>query len=844
MSEPTLLPGQLGHFFVIASFMLALLGAVSYTYALYAPDYDRAQWLRFANKVFLLHAGFIVAIVAALFYIIYHHLFEYHYAWSHSSRSLPTHYMISCFWEGQEGSFLLWLFWNALLGVLLIFTNRSWQAPVLLIFSLVQVFLASMILGVVVGSIKIGSSPFILMREAMVNAPVFKVNPSYIPSDGTGLNPLLQNYWMVIHPPTLFLGFATTLIPFAYAVAGLLQRRYKEWIRPALPWALFSAAVLGLGILMGGYWAYETLNFGGYWNWDPVENAVYVPWLVLVASIHTMISYRKSETALKAALILVISVFVLILYSTFLTRSGILGNASVHSFTDLGLSGQLLIYLLAFVLLSVVLLAFRWKELPSSQGEVSTYSREFWIFIGATVLCLAGFQVLAATSIPVYNSILQAFGVDSNLAPPADQVAFYTKFQLWFAVGVALLSAVGQFFWWRKIDKHSLLKSLSTPFVVTMIVSAAIIVVGKVGTIAYIILLTAAVFTVVSNGFILVGVWRSSPKLSGGAIAHIGIGLILIGILFSSGYSKVVSLNQSGMVYHKQFSEEMNRENILLWYNKPVGMGPYEVVYKGRAIEAEGYPGMVKVDDLRLTPDPSRMVASKDIRYAGKVYFAVGDTVRTDPVNTFYEVEYGTENGKKFILYPRAQINPTMGLLSSPDIRRSLSHDLYTHVSSIPDPSDEKEWKPKEMQMLAIGDTFYLNDYVAVFSGVSRMSDVEGIELQDSDVAVKALVEVYDRTQTYLLEPMLVIDEGRIGRFADEHVPLGIRVYLEEIDPVKGVFTFATQETQKDYIILKAMEKPAINVLWIGTLVLMLGFTMAVYRRYGEFKLMRDKGQE
>src|SRR6185437_1483650 len=163
-------------------------------------------------------------------------------------------------------------------------------------------------------------------------------------------------------------------------------QRFREWIRPALPWALFSAAVLGVGILMGGYWAYETLNFGGYWNWDPVENAVYVPWLVLVAAIHTMIIFRNSEVALKSAIILVITTFLLILYSTFLTRSGILGSSSVHSFTDLGLSGQLLIYLLVFLFISIYFCIANWKKIPSSEGEASIYSREFWIFIGATVL--------------------------------------------------------------------------------------------------------------------------------------------------------------------------------------------------------------------------------------------------------------------------------------------------------------------------------------------------------------------------------------------------------------------------------------------------------------------------
>jgi cytochrome c-type biogenesis protein CcmF len=293
----------------------------------------------------------------------------------------------------------------------------------------VQAFLASMILGVVIPGleIKIGSSPFILLRDAMAEAPIFKMQPEFVPQDGNGLNPLLQNYWMVIHPPTLFLGFATTLVPFSYCMAGLWIKQYRDWVRPALPWALFSAAVLGLGILMGGYWAYETLNFGGYWNWDPVENAVYVPWLILVASIHTMITYKNSETALKTSIILVTATFILILYSTFLTRSGVLGESSVHSFTDLGLSGQLLIYLFFFLGIAILLMIIRWRKIPSSAKEIEFYSREFWIFTGILVLSLMGLQVIAETSKPVINEISKLFGGAGNRAPRADAVLFYSN---------------------------------------------------------------------------------------------------------------------------------------------------------------------------------------------------------------------------------------------------------------------------------------------------------------------------------------------------------------------------------------------------------------------------------
>ncbi|MCG8390765.1 MAG: cytochrome c biogenesis protein CcsA, partial [Cytophagales bacterium] len=542
--------GDLGHFFTILAFIGAFFSSFSYFKATVANDLGlKKDWRLNGRGFFFIHVVGVMGVVISLFTIIYNHYFEYHYAWSHSSTRLPTHYMISSFWEGQEGSFLLWMFWHSILGMILIFTNKFWESSIMTIFTLVQAFLASMILGVIIPGLelKIGSSPFILLRE-VIDAPIFKQDPDFVPQDGTGLNPLLQNYWMVIHPPTLFLGFATTVIPFAYCIAGLWLKKYRDWVRPALPWALFSGAVLGLGILMGGYWAYETLNFGGYWNWDPVENAVYVPWLILIASIHTMITFKKSSTALKISVILVIATFILILYSTFLVRSGVLGNSSVHSFTDLGLSGQLLLYLLAFLVLSIILAAIRWKELPTTEKEVSTYSREFWILIGAITLCLMGFQVLVPTSIPVYNSIVESFGGISNVAPPVDQVEYYSKFQLWFAVAVALLSGTGQFFWWKKMDKKQLLSDLTGPVILTLILSAIIILIYDVGDPALIVLLLAGTYTVVANAKILINVLKTSPKLSGGAITHIGVGLMLIGVLFSSGYSKVVSLNNTGML--------------------------------------------------------------------------------------------------------------------------------------------------------------------------------------------------------------------------------------------------------------------------------------------------------
>ena len=837
--------GDIGHLFVITSFVTALISIFNFYKAEKSPLPEiQKGWMRNGQVTFILHGVAVFGIVIILFTIISNHYYEYFYAWSHSSKVLPTEYIISSFWEGQEGSFLLWLFWNVILGFIILLTNKKWAPSVMVSFAVVQAFLSSMILGVVIGDLKIGSSPFILLRDAM-DAPIFNIDPNYVPEDGTGLNPLLQNYWMVIHPPVLFLGYATTLIPFAYAIAGLWKKDFKGWVRPALPWALFSAAILGVGILMGGYWAYETLNFEGFWNWDPVENASLVPWLVLVASIHTMITYKKSETALKASIILVLSVFLMVLYATFMVRSGVLGESSVHSFTDLGLSGQLLLYLLSFLIISVVLAVVRWKHIPSTEKEVSTYSREFWIFMGATLLCLMGFQILLPTSIPVYNAIIQSFGGISNLAPPADQVEFYTKWQMWFAVGLAILSGTGQFFWWQKMKKTEVKDSLLFPIVITLAVSALIIVLAGMTNIAYILLVVASVYTIIANGKIFFKIVKSNYKLSGGAIAHIGLGMMLLGILFSTGYSRTISLNESGLLLtnSEEVEDNFNQENIPLFINDPQTMGEYTLTYRGRFFETyDG--GYVKAVYLEDTKDENAKVVRREIQREDES-LKIGDTLRVYGANHYYKVDYLHANGATFSLFPRAQINADMGgLISSPDIKRKLTRDLYTHVSSVPDPTQEIEWSEAKTMDVTFGEKFFLNDYVTVLEDVKRVDEIEGEKLIGNDLAVRATIKVYGDGENYILNPYYLIRDNMAGRIPDENSEIGIKLNIANITPESNTFSLAVRTTQKDYIILKALEKPFINLLWIGTLVLTLGFSMAIFRRYSEFYKMKRKGLE
>ena len=270
------------------------------------------------------------------------------------------------------GLLLLWLFWNALIGLVLQRVAKDWESPVMVVIAFSQIALGSMLLGFHWGDLKIGSSPFDLLREQrpdFLNIPILGQigvgNYLEVFKDGNGLNALLQNYWMVIHPPTLFLGFATAIVPFAYSIAALWRNNDRGWISHALIWGLVCVGILGLGIIMGGFWAYEALSFGGYWAWDPVENASLMPWLIMASAAHMLIITKATGRHLFTSHLLTQLAFWLVLYATFLTRSGILGEASVHSFTDLGLSGQLLLFLLAFLALGLIVVL---------QGEKRKYA--------------------------------------------------------------------------------------------------------------------------------------------------------------------------------------------------------------------------------------------------------------------------------------------------------------------------------------------------------------------------------------------------------------------------------------------------------------------------------------
>ncbi len=517
-----LLPGQIGHFFVLLSFVASLLSTISYFKASRIEEpLQKRNWLRYARVAFFTQFISVFAIFAIIFFICYNHYFEYLYAYKHASKELESKYLLACVWEGQEGSFLLWSIWHCVLGLILIFRSKKWEAPVMTVISFAQVFLALMLMGLYFSDVRIGSNPFVLTRNEL-EGPIFS-QPNYLSfiKDGVGLNILLRNYWMVIHPPVLFLGFASTLVPLAFAYGGLQTKKFGEWVKPALPWALASACVLGVGIMMGAKWAYESLSFGGYWAWDPVENASLVPWLILIAGLHCMAIYNATGNSLKACFVFIILTNAFILYSTFLTRTGILGDTSVHSFTEAGMAMNILIgmYVLAVPLPMFILFFKNAKQMPAVYKEENISSREFWMFIGSLIIFLSAIFIIAVTSVPVYNKIF-----NTNIADPQDREFTYNKVMVLVAVIIGMLTGVSQYFKYKHTDKKYFLRKIAIPFCVALAFTILIIIIYPIEFIkhgagflgAIYLAIFATIFSALANATYLWSVLKGNFKAGGG----------------------------------------------------------------------------------------------------------------------------------------------------------------------------------------------------------------------------------------------------------------------------------------------------------------------------------------
>ncbi len=792
--------GELGHFLAILSFVASLIATISYFKASRNKlQEEQRSWIRMARIAFGIETISVLGVFFTLFFIVSNHYHEYYYAWNHSSRSLAKKYLFASLWEGQEGSFLLWNIWHCLLGWVLIWRSKKWEAPVMTVLSFAQVCIASMLLGIYFFGWKMGSNPFSLLRNELY-APMLFTNPDYLQfpkiMEGNDLNATLQNYWMVIHPPILFLGFASTIVPFSYAIAGLMKNDHT-WTKPAIPWAAFSGAALGGGIMMGAAWAYEALNFGGYWAWDPVENASLVPWLVMIAGLHTNLVFKSSGYSLKSTYLFYILSFSLVLYSTFLTRSGILGDTSVHAFTEQDMSVQLISFILVFFIPAMILFFYRSKSIPSIKKEESSYSREFWMFIGSLVLFLAGIIIISKTSIPVYNKV---FG--TNIAMPEDTKFSYNQIQIFIAIIIGVLSAFTQYLKYKNTDKKTFYSKILWPTLIALAISLCIIFIGNIDytekgagfMVAIYVAMFASVYAFVANfAYIWVGL-KGKMKSAGASVAHIGFAIALIGILVSSSRKTVLSENTTGIALLPKSKDYDPQENLTLFKGVKTDMGKYDVTY-------------------------------------------VGDSVNNIDHKKYFQLDFVSKDGKeKFSIYPDL-INNNKGMegqSANPDNKHYWNRDIFVYVSASSQgrQDDTSQYKPVEMKP---GDSVFYSSGIIVLNDIVKSADSLKRPLQPGEVGIGMNMTVISTDgMRYRAMPVIALKDNTLRIIPDTVIAQSLIIRFNKLsDTGDGKIEFGIKEDQgiQSIITLKVYQFPFVSLLWIGIIIMITGFVMSVVQR-------------
>jgi len=876
------------------------------------------SWLSVAWGAWIAHSVALGGTVGLLLYVLLGHRYEFHYAWAHGSRQLSTEYITAALWEGQEGSFLLWMLWHTVLGWALFIWKDAHRWALLAGLLAINGYLATFLLGatvpvwvvalggallwglwaagnlplwarivgaiVLVGSLLIGSFwikaflilvvlllsgikripfravigaiallllptggswgsfPFLYVWEARSDVPV-----GFIPTDGNGLNPLLQSFWMVIHPPVLFAGYASAALPFWEGLLVVREGKLTtESSRRLLRWLWLSVGLLGLGIALGAYWAYETLNFGGYWNWDPVENASLAPWLVLAAAAHLIWVWRRTRQGTALALGFSLLAFPLVLYSSYLTRSGVLSDSSVHSFTDLGL-GDWLLWGVGISVAGIAVLTIQHR---------SRFSQEGFVMLGRSALAsgavlltgLAGLLVFL-TSLPVINKLL---GTNWTLGSKALQVYYewmgiltvpvlvlmgYALMRAYRARGWevvlwlsgAALSAIIAGLWiagWDLVYHPSYRSLLESPNWINRLRGAFFLLLDD-------LLWGGALIAL--GGALAVLVQRKNGRHIWAVLAHSGFGIMIIGAILSSGYEKVLSQNfnprspgssdnlfllrggttvalgyfvrYEGLVEPvppiRDVRPVMSERGQTLWrFRDSLGLlyqiwVPDGVLSQGGVFHPVSLPSAQVFIENNLAVLP---IEPADRRYRYKVQLTTLDSTRTYP------------------LWLEADLSESSGLLAHPAHIRLWHGDLYVHLTSLP----RTEGNPiaQGILSLSIGDTVQWEDLSIKFEKLTEVENAPHPTFRAWLVAWKGIPEMAQR-----LPVEFVIREKEMLTPTAGLPSLGLSVALESISVKEGKLNFrvALRRRPDSFITLKILYKPFIGLFWGGILLILGG---------------------
>ncbi|MBI5505499.1 MAG: heme lyase CcmF/NrfE family subunit [Deltaproteobacteria bacterium] len=454
--------------------------------------------------------------------------FSIKYVAAYTSTTLPARFRVTALWGGMEGSLLFWALILTTFTSLALFQNRHRNRELMPYVTATAATVAAFFVSLLVFM----TPPFALL--------------SFPPAEGTDLNPLLQNYWMQIHPPALYLGYVSWTIPFGFAIGALATGRLDDlWIRTSRRWCLMAWFFLGLGNLLGARWAYEVLGWGGYWAWDPVENAAFMPWLTGTAYLHSVMIQERKDMLKVWNMTLIILTFALTIFGTFLTRSGVI--SSVHSFTQSGLGPYFLTFLAFALIVSFGLMALRLRELRPRHQLDSLLSRESAFLFNNLLLVGIAFATLWGTIFPVLSEWVR--GVKITVGPP-----FFNRVNAPLAVALLLLMGVGPVIAWRRATFRNLVDNFLGPaalglaaggvgFACGMRSLSAILVVSFS---AFVLYTVAAEFhsgararvAMVgdSYGAALLGLIRKNQRRYGGYVIHVGVVFMFLGVTMSSVY--------------------------------------------------------------------------------------------------------------------------------------------------------------------------------------------------------------------------------------------------------------------------------------------------------------------
>ena len=487
-----------------------------------------ARVLSSAKNGFLVTFGLVSIAVISLLYSLLSHDFSVTYVANYTSRDMSPLYIISSLWAGNGGSLLLWAWLLTAFGAAFVLARWRKNGTLVPYASAVTLFATAF---------------FLLLILAAAN-PFDKIG--FVPADGSGLNPLLENPGMLIHPVMLLAGYVGLTIPFAIAMAALLTRRLdNEWVLSARRWTLIAWLFLGIGNLIGAWWAYVELGWGGYWAWDPVENASLMPWLVATALLHSLSMQRRRGSFRMWSMFLVVLTFLLTIFGTFLTRSGIL--QSVHAFPETGMGPYFIGFMIISVLVPGWLIYSRRNELMSDASEESLVSREGTfllnnlLFVGSTCVILLG------TLFPLISTMFGGRAVEVGKS-------FFNGTNAPIFLLIILLAGICTTIGWKRASGKNLMRNLLWPLVAAVVATLIGLVLGarQVGAVVAVFVASFLISTIVyelgrgvrgrvkTSGenpvtalFNMIGTNR--PRY-GGYIVHIGVAVIAIGIVWSSLY--------------------------------------------------------------------------------------------------------------------------------------------------------------------------------------------------------------------------------------------------------------------------------------------------------------------